>query len=141
MSDRKPMGVRAFVENSATSESNYEVGYRKPPNHTRFSKGVSGNRAGRPRGSGAARKSLKEILVETMPVRKGDRIVHLPIYEVLVTNLVNLAMSGNSQLGLKLFQLVPYEEIRKQMPERYIITKDMNVHEAAEVYFRMIRET
>jgi hypothetical protein len=133
--------MRAFAENSATAESNYEVGYRKPPKRTQFSKGVSGNRAGRPPGSGAARKSLKEILLEKMPVRKGDRIVNLPIYEVLITNLVNLAMNGNSTLGLKLFQLVPYEEIRRQMPGQYKITKDMDAHEAMEVYMRMIRET
>jgi len=141
MSEREPIGMRPVTENSVIAERNYEVGYCKPPNRTQFSKGISGNRAGRPRGSGAARKSLMEILVEKMPVRKGDRIVNLSIYEVLVTNLVNQAMSGNSKLALKLFQLIPYEEIKKQMPNRYVIAKDMDVNEATEVYLRMVRGT
>lgn len=29
----------------------YEIGYGRPPKHTRFQKGQSGNRAGRPKGS------------------------------------------------------------------------------------------
>lgn len=141
MSGQRSIEMRAFAENSAAAESKYEVGFRKPPKETQFSKGVSGNQAGRPRGSGAARKSLKEILLEKMPVRKGDRIVNLPIYEVLVTNLVNQAMRGNSKLGLKLFELIPHEELANEMPDRYIITNEMNAHEASEVYMRMIRET
>jgi len=31
--------------------ADYEIGYRKPPAHTRFKAGQSGNPAGRPRGA------------------------------------------------------------------------------------------
>ena len=34
---------------------NYAVGYGRPPSHSRFRKGVSGNPRGRPRGMTAAR--------------------------------------------------------------------------------------
>src|SRR6266702_889281 len=40
----------------------YEVGYKKPPLHTRFQKGQSGNPRGRPRGS----KNLSTLLVEAL---------------------------------------------------------------------------
>ncbi len=33
------------------NEADYEVGYGKPPRHTRFKKGRSGNPRGRPNGS------------------------------------------------------------------------------------------
>jgi hypothetical protein len=46
----------------------HEVGYRKPPAHSRFRKGQSGNPGGRPRGMTAGRATalaLKETTVET----------------------------------------------------------------------------
>ena len=43
-------------------EGDYEVGYKKPPVHTRFQKGQSGNPRGRPRGS----KNLSTLLIEAL---------------------------------------------------------------------------
>ena len=43
----------------------YEVGYGKPPRHTRFKKGQSGNPRGRPSGS----KNLKTLLNEALNER------------------------------------------------------------------------
>lgn len=40
----------------------YDVGYGKPPNHTKFKKGQSGN----PRGKAKGKKSLKTILAEEL---------------------------------------------------------------------------
>src|SRR6202030_3462192 len=44
------------------NEADYEVGYGKPPRHTRFKKGRSGNPRGRPNGS----KNLSTLLSETL---------------------------------------------------------------------------
>jgi len=41
------------------SEEGYDVGYGKPPKHTQFKKGQSGNPAGRPKGRKTARVSIK----------------------------------------------------------------------------------
>src|ERR1700732_5340008 len=43
-------------------ERDYEVGYRKPPGHTRFTKGRSGN----PRGRSPGAKNLKTLLSEAL---------------------------------------------------------------------------
>ena len=43
-------------------ESDYEVGYGKPPRHSRFVKGRSGNPRGRPPGT----KNLKTLLSEAL---------------------------------------------------------------------------
>ena len=117
---------KTYFSSSTSVETDDESGYCRPPVRTRFAKGVSGNPNGRPRGSGAGRKSLKQILVEKMPVRKGDHVVELPIYEVLITNLVNLAMNGNAQVALKLLRLVPYEEIQRKMPRRWPTQKELS---------------
>src|SRR6266550_4325321 len=43
-------------------EGDHEVGYRKPPRHTRFTKGQSGNPRGRPPGA----KNLKTLLSDAL---------------------------------------------------------------------------
>ena len=50
----------------AEKQDDYEVGYGKPPRHTWFKKGQSGNPRGRPCGS----KNLKTLLSEAL--RAGD---------------------------------------------------------------------
>jgi len=48
-------------------ERDYEVGYGKPPHHTRFVKGQSGNPRGRPRGA----KNMKTLLNKALNGRWG----------------------------------------------------------------------
>lgn len=48
----------------------YEIGHGKPPLHTRFKKGQSGNPKGRPRASDCATLDLQAILNEPVPVTK-----------------------------------------------------------------------
>ena len=46
----------------ADKKDDYEVGYGKPPRHTRFKKGQSGN----PRGRAPGAKDLKTLLIDTL---------------------------------------------------------------------------
>ena len=67
------------------SRREYEVGYKKPPQHTRFKPGQSGNRHGRPAGS----KNLATIVREALDAKvvvseRVDRTL-LCRSEVLVT--------------------------------------------------------
>ncbi|MCY3732928.1 MAG: DUF5681 domain-containing protein, partial [Chloroflexi bacterium] len=48
-------------------ERKYDVGFGKPPKHSRFKKGKSGNPKGRPKGSRNFSMVVKETLEE--PVR------------------------------------------------------------------------
>jgi hypothetical protein len=49
----------------------YEVGYGKPPRHTRFAKGQSGNPRGRPRGAKNFNTLLEEALDEPVTVTEN----------------------------------------------------------------------
>ena len=52
---------------------NYRVGYGRPPVHSRFRKGQSGNPKGRPRGSPTIAKVLREALDAPAPGAAGGR--------------------------------------------------------------------
>jgi hypothetical protein len=76
-------------------ERYYEVGYGKPPRHTRFEPGRSGNPRGRPPGAKNMKtllsKALNELVVVTEP--GGRRKVSKR--EAIVTQLVNRSAKGD----------------------------------------------
>jgi Family of unknown function (DUF5681) len=53
------------------NEGDYEVGYGRPPRHTRFVKGQSGNPRGRPPGAKNLSSLLGEALNETVIVTEN----------------------------------------------------------------------
>jgi hypothetical protein len=81
-----------------------DVGYKKPPKHSQFKKGRSGNPAGRSRAhEGKYRLSdIDEALVlvfaEKMQITVGEKKIWAPKYQVLLTQFVNKAISGNVPL-------------------------------------------
>jgi hypothetical protein len=88
---------------------NYEVGYGKPPLHTRFRKGGSGNPNGRPRGSKSLATLFYEALDQPVVMRRDGRTKKKR--EVLVEQLVNRAAGGDHRaMRLLLVELPQYLE-------------------------------
>jgi hypothetical protein len=87
---------------AADQESNYEVGYGKPPRHTRFPKGRSGNPAGRPRGKKNLATLLSNALDQQIIVVESGRRKKISKREAIVTQLVNKSASAD----LKATQIV-----------------------------------
>lgn len=75
----------------------HKVGYRKPPVHTRFRKGQSGNPGGRPRGMTAGRATALALKEAYRPVnvREGDKVISLPAIQAVLRSQVALAAKGN----------------------------------------------
>lgn len=78
--------------------SDYEVGYGKPPMHTRFKKGASGNPKGRPKGSKNLATLLEKELKQRVVVTEGGRRRSITKQEAMVKHLVNKAVSGDRPL-------------------------------------------
>jgi hypothetical protein len=73
----------------------YEAGYGKPPRHTRFKKGQSGNPRGRPSGSKNLKTLLNEALNERVVVTEEGGRRNITKREAIVTQLVNRSATAD----------------------------------------------
>lgn len=74
------------------NERDYEVGYGKPPKHTRFSKGQSGNPHGRPKKK-KTRKELLDDAWQTEVIVNGRKMTKA---ELFLNQLVNDGIKGQA---------------------------------------------
>ena len=90
------------VENSAadkrgTTDSNYEVGYQRPPKHSQFKPGQSGNPRGRPKRPLSFAAELADGLYQV--VADGDRKL---THKQAIANTVMAAARNNAKLVMAL---------------------------------------
>ena len=75
----------------------YKVGYKKPPLHSRFKKGQSGNPRGRPRGSKNFSTLLTDALNEPVVVTEDGKRRKISKRELGVRQLVNKFAMAEAQ--------------------------------------------
>jgi len=91
--------------------NDYAVGYGRPPLHTRFKKGKSGNPKGRPKGGRNLKTELRDIALMKVPVRDGDtqRLISLVAANLMAQGVKgakgdprssNLFLNQSAKLGL-----------------------------------------
>ena len=73
------------------------VGYGKPPKHTRFRPGQSGNPNGRPPKSKNTRTVLKDLLYEQVPVQRGRQRVRMTRLEIMILATIKKATAGDTR--------------------------------------------
>ncbi len=79
------------------TSTDYEVGYKKPPEDTRFQPGQSGNPRGRPKGTKNLKTDLMEELGEKIVVREGGRPQKVSKQRALLKSVVNRAIQGDAR--------------------------------------------
>jgi hypothetical protein len=92
-------------------KANSEIGYGRPPKHSRFKPGQSGNPKGRPRGAKSRRKIVDEIANEMHWVVDSGQRVRRSTLELVLLSLRNRALEGN----VKAFRAI-HELLRKYEP-------------------------
>ena len=75
-------------------DADYQVGRGKPPKHTRFRPGQSGNPRGRPKGAKNFRTILEAALSERVVVKDNGRQRSYSKLEVIIRQNVNKAAGG-----------------------------------------------
>lgn len=90
----------------AKAVTEYEIGYGKPPEQTRFKPGRSGNPAGRPKGAknksvNRTQERFKDIILEEayrdVKINDGNRQVSIPMAQAVVRSLAVNAAKGNTR--------------------------------------------
>lgn len=83
----------------------YEVGDRRPPKHSQFKPGVSGNPNGKPKGSVNLRTRVTQQLRQTVTVTRNGRPVKMRKADLIALQIVNSAAKGDLKAALLALRL------------------------------------
>lgn len=89
------------------------VGYKKPPQHTRFRKGQSGNPSGRRKAAPVldVMSLFDEVLAERIIVTRKGRSQAVTKLEVIIRQTIDGALKGEASAKRELFK---YLEVRER---------------------------
>lgn len=87
------------------SEDDYEVGYGKPPVHTRFRKGEVNNPRGRPKGSKNTRTLFIEEMNAKVTINTSEGPKKITARHANIKRLIERALKGDIKASMKLFEL------------------------------------
>lgn len=91
---------------SKKKDGDYEVGYGKPPKHSRFKPGRSGNAKGRPKEVRSIDDVLQKRLFAKVTVQENGRRRKITVLDVIVGRLLKRAAEGdNRSIALVLNQM------------------------------------
>lgn len=83
----------------------YEVGFQKPPKHSQFRKGKSGNPCGRPKNAKNRKTIIRDVLERPIKFREGEQIKSATVLEVILRRLAQNAMQGEPRSTLTTLKL------------------------------------
>jgi Family of unknown function (DUF5681) len=73
------------------------VGYGRPPVHSRFRKGQSGNPSGkrRPEDAERSKKLIRQEAYRLLTIREGDKVTRMPALRAVLRSQIASAAKGN----------------------------------------------
>ena len=106
----------------------YEVGYKQPPQHTRFKKGQSGNPRAKAKRSQDLASLLTEILDERVTMTENGQPRQITKREALVRRVIDRNVLGDPkamQPFLRLMEEIDRERKEGVRPIRHIFRPDV----------------
>ena len=88
------------------TDKDYPVGFKKPPKHTQFKPGESGNPKGRPRGVKNLATDLQEELEQFVVVHEGQETLKVTKQRAMLKSLFARAMKGDTRASSALINLI-----------------------------------
>ena len=86
-------------------QSSYTVGYGKPPAHSRFKPGRSGNPKGKKKGAKSCKAIVSGVLSEKVPVKTSRGTKKMTKLEALVHTTMNDALKGDPKAADRVMKL------------------------------------
>lgn len=121
----------------ARSTDHYQVGYGRPPAHTRFKPGQSGNPKGRPKGAKNEDTILREIMNRPIEIREGGRPRKISVLAAILLKFAENALKGDPKSAT--FLLNRYGLAERNAPQTEGL--DPDDRELLDSYVRDIKTT
>lgn len=86
------------------------VGYGRPPRHTRFTKGKSGNAKGRPKGARNMRTYVGIEANQSVSVTQNGKLIKIPMIHAVIKKVFVEAAHGKPQAMAKAIELTQASE-------------------------------
>jgi len=83
------------MDESTKPEHDYKIGFGRPPKHSQFKKGQSGNPKGPPRKKGSGGVNIADILNRTTTVRNKGRKQQMQPFEIAIRKQLKKALAGD----------------------------------------------
>jgi hypothetical protein len=122
------------------SKQDYLVGYKKPPQHTRFQKGQSGNPSGKVKGRKNYRTEFLEELGEKVTVSENGRPRKLSKQTLVIKRMVADAVNGNARAREQLLRLIGQIDTFEANSERTVPPAGEDAEIMARFKARLIEE-
>ena len=94
----------------------YPVGYKKPPRHTQFKPGMSGNAKGRPKGAKNFATVIEKELRARIEVTENGKRKRISKRQAIAKQTVNRAAAGDPKATSTLLNEARFQESQNQLP-------------------------
>lgn len=144
MRQAPPAELQPAPDKGPAAKSDYAVGYGRPPVHTRFKPGMSGNPKGRRKGARGLNTLARELLTEKVPVRtpSGEKKMHR--IEAVLHKTFELALKGNPRALTQILGLYASAVPESAVPETASPAEELTETDLAileELKASLLRET
>ena len=118
----------------------YAVGYGKPPIHTRFQKGQSGNPKGKKKGQKSLKAVVEKVFQEKVSIRTARGTRKVTKLDALVHKLMNDALTGDPRAVVQVVRLAKEAGLTQEAAEIEAASQDLIEEDRAILARYMKRE-
>jgi Family of unknown function (DUF5681) len=111
------MSKKAHPPSQPNSSHTSPVGYGRPPVHTQFKKGQSGNPKGRRKGQRNVHTVVDEALSQRITIREGNRTRSVTKLDAVILTMVSAALKGDTKAQAQLITLLRSLGMTGEPPE------------------------
>lgn len=112
----------------------YETGYGKPPKHSQFKSGQSGNKKGRPKGSKNLHTLLNKILNQKITIKENGQELKISKKSAMLTQLVNKGVKGDIKAISTLLPHILLADMKEEEKEKFLESLNKDDREIIEIY-------